>query len=88
MVNRMIVKKLQFFVQASIPSLCAIMTVYIAALVPQTMMICILSYGCEIVLNDTVIVLILQSFVISVSLNFKSHEADFLYTFKIDKICL
>ena len=57
MVNGMIVKKLQFFVQASIPSLCAIMTVYFTALVSQTKMICIMSYICKIVLNDTVIVL-------------------------------
>ena len=54
MVNQMIVKKLQFLVQASIPSLCAIMTVYFTALVPQTKMICFMSYSSKIVLNDTV----------------------------------
>ena len=63
MVNRMIVKMLQFFVQASIPSLCAIMTVYFTALVPQNKMIYTINYSREIVLKDMVIVLILQSFV-------------------------
>ena len=44
------------FVQASIPSLCAIMTVYGTALVPQTKIIFIISNGCRIIINGTVIV--------------------------------
>ena len=68
MVNRMIVKEMHFFVQASIPSLCAIMTVYFTALVPHTKMICIISYSCKKVLNNIMIVIILPSFVKS-----KSH---------------